>query len=135
MLDHKIKKGNVRVEENFDYKLPQIKVLIGEMNQVWTNIIDNALDAMSQNPTGILIINTVKDKEFAKISVIDNGPGIPDAIFPMVFDPFFTTKRIGEGTGIGLDLVKRIIAQHRGNIQVQSRPGRTEFIVSLPIDI
>ncbi|MEP6950316.1 MAG: ATP-binding protein [Ginsengibacter sp.] len=134
MLAHKIRKGNVELVENYDTSLPPVKALIGELNQVWTNLIDNALDAMEANNKGRLQIITKKDREFVQVSIIDNGPGIPDEIKSRIFDPFFTTKDIGKGTGLGLDVVTRIVQQHEGSIKVNSVPGRTEFVVCFPID-
>jgi signal transduction histidine kinase len=133
MLQYKFKKGNVELIEEYDTQLPKIIAMMGELNQVWTNVIDNALDAMEAAGKGRLIIRTEKDKEYAKISVIDNGPGIPEAIRSRIFDPFFTTKDIGKGTGLGLDVVSRITAQHHGSVKVNSVPGRTEFIICFPI--
>lgn len=134
MLNHKLKKGNVNVVENFDETLPEVKAFIGELNQVWTNLIDNALDAMEVTENRILEIKTERDKEFVKVSIIDNGPGIPDDIKNNIFDPFFSTKEIGKGTGLGLDVVMRIVKQHRGSIRANSVPGKTEFVVCFPID-
>ena len=134
MLHHKIHKGNVEVLEHFDMALPPVKAMIGELNQVWTNLLDNALDAMEGMPKAILEIKTERDKQFVKVSIIDNGPGIPDAIRSQIFDPLFTTKEIGKGTGLGLDVVTRIVKQHQGSIKVNSVPGRTEFLVCFPID-
>ncbi|WP_217605253.1 sensor histidine kinase [Chitinophaga sp. GbtcB8] len=133
ILQHRLRKGNVELVENFDNTLPQIKALIGEMNQVWTNLIDNALDAMEPNKKGVLEIQTSKDRHCVYVSIIDNGPGIPEEIRSRVFDPFFTTKGIGKGTGMGLDIVMQIVRQHNGNVKAISEPGRTEFKVSLPI--
>jgi len=133
MLQHKLKKGNIELVKEFDENLPPIMALVGELNQVWTNLIDNALDAMEEKGKGKLTIRTEKDDGYAKISIIDDGPGIPDDIKSMIFDPFFTTKDIGKGTGLGLDVVTRIIAQHHGSVKVNSVPGRTEFIVCFPI--
>ena len=101
MLNYKLKKGNISVEEQYDESLPKVKALIGELNQVWTNLIDNAIDAMEVNHQGKLIIKTEKDKEFMKVTITDDGPGIPPAIQTQIFDPFFTTKDIGKGTGLG----------------------------------
>ena len=134
MLGYKIKKGNVTVVQEFDEKLPPVKALIGELNQVWTNLIDNAMDAMEVNKTGTLTIKTCKDREFVKVLIIDDGPGIPDDIKTRIFDPFFTTKEMGKGTGMGLEVVQRIVHQHNGSIKVNSKPGHTEFIVCFPID-
>ncbi|HVS97814.1 MAG TPA: ATP-binding protein [Puia sp.] len=134
MMQYKLKKANIRVIEEFDPALPKIMALVGELNQVWTNLIDNAVDAMEVNGRGQLTIRTRKEHNFAKISVIDDGPGIPENIRSNIFDPFFTTKGIGKGTGLGLDVVTRIVqGQHHGSVKVDSAPGRTEFTVCLPI--
>lgn len=134
MLHHKIHKGSVQVAEHFDTTLPPVKAMIGELNQVWTNLIDNAIDAMEVTEKPVLEIVTKRDKEFVEVSIIDNGPGIPEDARTQIFDPFFTTKEIGKGTGLGLDSVSRIVKQHRGSIKVNSVPGRTAFIVCFPID-
>lgn len=134
MLIYKIKKANITVVKEFDETLPPVKAMIGELNQVWTNLIDNALDAMEANGKGTLTIKTARDKEFVKVSIIDDGPGIPEDIQSRIFDPFFTTKEMGKGTGMGLETVQKIVQQHNGSIKVKSEPGRTEFIVCFPID-
>lgn len=134
MLGYKIKKGNVTLVKEFDENLPPVKAMIGELNQVWTNLIDNALDAMEAGGKGVLTIKTEKDREFVQVFIIDNGPGVPDDIKSRIFDPFFTTKEMGRGTGIGLEVVQRIVKQHNGSIKVRSIPGKTEFIVCFPID-
>lgn len=134
MLNHKLNKGNIELKENYDLTLPQVSALVGELNQVWTNLIDNALDAMEVNTKGELEIKTQRDNEFVKVSISDNGPGIPEDIRQKIFDPFFTTKEIGKGTGLGLDVVMRIVKQHRGSVKANSTPGRTEFIVCFPIN-
>jgi len=134
ILDHKIKKGNITVTEQFDETLPKVKAMAGELNQVWTNLIDNAIDAMEVNKKGQLIIRTERDREFVQVTITDDGPGIPENIRSQIFDPFFTTKEIGKGTGLGLDVVSRIVQQHRGSVKVNSRPGCTEFIVCFLID-
>jgi signal transduction histidine kinase len=134
ILQHKIKKGNVTVKEEFDETIPKVKAMVGELNQVWTNLIDNALDAMEINGKGQLNIRTRRDREFVEVTITDDGPGIPENIRSQIFDPFFTTKDIGKGTGLGLDVVTRIVQQHRGSVKVNSRPGRTEFIVCFLID-
>jgi signal transduction histidine kinase len=133
MLQYKLKKGNIELIEEYDPQLPKIMAMVGELNQVWTNVIDNALDAMEGAGKGRLIIRTEKDKEYAKVCIIDNGPGIPEEIRSRIFDPFFTTKEIGKGSGLGLDVVSRITAQHHGSVKVNSVPGRTEFIICFPI--
>ncbi|HEY5325814.1 MAG TPA: ATP-binding protein [Mucilaginibacter sp.] len=134
MLGYKIKKGNITLVEDYDETLPPVNALIGELNQVWTNLIDNALDAMETNGKGTLTIKTEKSREFVNVFVIDDGPGIPADIKPRIFDPFFTTKEMGKGTGMGLEVVQRIVHQHNGSIKVKSEPGHTEFIVCFPID-
>lgn len=134
ILGHKLRKGNVQLVEQFDSSLPRINVRIGEMNQVWTNLIDNALDAMEVNNSGILEIKTEKDGDCIRVSVTDNGPGVPESIQDKIFDPFFTTKEVGKGTGLGLDITINIVRQHKGTIRLQSAPGRTTFSVSLPVN-
>jgi signal transduction histidine kinase len=103
----------------------------GELNQVWLNLIDNALDAVA--PGGRVEVSA--DRKGAKLAVriADNGPGIPNAVLPRIFDPFFTTKPVGQGTGLGLDIVRRLVNRHNGEIDVESRPGHTVFTVSLPL--
>lgn len=133
MLNHKIKKGNIKLNLNYDDKLPEVNVRIGELNQVWTNIIDNALDAMKNQDTGEIDISTSHDTCFVQVIIKDSGPGIPEEIIDKIFDPFFTTKDIDEGTGLGLDMVARIIRQHRGTIKAESKPGYTKFTVCLPV--
>jgi signal transduction histidine kinase len=133
MLNYKLRKGNIKVAQNFDLNLPLVKALAGELNQVWTNIIDNAIDAMEVNGSGILEIRTQLDRHFVCVYIKDNGPGIPADEQSQVFDPFFTTKEIGKGTGLGLDVVSRIIRQHNGTVKVTSVPGNTEFTVCFPL--
>ena len=134
IMEYKLKKGNITVVKEFDPQLPQVMALVGELNQVWTNLIDNATDAMEVNGKGTLTIRTERDHSFAKISIIDDGPGVPEDIRSQIFDPFFTTKEIGKGTGLGLDVVQRIVVgQHHGSVKCTSVPGHTEFIVCLPI--
>jgi signal transduction histidine kinase len=134
MMQYKLKKANIEVVEEYDQQLPKVMALVGELNQVWTNLIDNAVDAMEGIGKGKLIIRTEKDHNFARVSIIDDGPGIPEEIRSQIFDPFFTTKEIGKGTGLGLDVVQRIVVgQHQGSVKYTSIPGRTEFIVCLPI--
>jgi signal transduction histidine kinase len=134
LLGYKFKKGNIALVENYDETLPPVKALIGELNQVWTNLIDNALDAMEANGKGTLTIKTEKERKFVQVSIIDDGPGVSDDIKSKIFDPFFTTKEMGKGTGMGLEVVQRIVHQHNGSIKVKSAPGHTEFIVCFPID-
>lgn len=134
MLNYKLKKGNIRVTEDFDLTLPPVKAMVGELNQVWTNLIDNAIDALENQTAAELTIITRRDKEFVKVTICDNGPGVPAEIRSKVFDPFFTTKSVGKGTGLGLDVVSRIVKQHNGTVTLHSQPGRTEFLVCFPFN-
>jgi signal transduction histidine kinase len=134
MLGYKIRKGNINVVEDFDETLPEVKALIGELNQVWTNLIDNAIDAMEPAGKGTLTIKTRRDREFVEVFIVDDGPGIAPDIQNLIFDPFFTTKDMGKGTGMGLEVVQRIVKQHRGSIKVKSEPGHTVFSVCFLID-
>jgi signal transduction histidine kinase len=130
MLNHKLKHG-ITVTRNFDPNLPRIFSYGSELNQVWTNMIDNAADAMQGK--GELRIRTMREGEDVLVEFVDNGPGIPAEMQTKIFDPFFTTKPMGEGTGLGLDTVYRIVRKHHGNVSVVSRPGYTCFRVRLPI--
>jgi len=133
MLNHKIKKNNIKLIENFQLDLPLASIFVSEMNQVWTNVIDNAIDAMEGRMNNTLEIKTEKSGQFVNVSIIDNGAGIPKEIQDKIFDPFFTTKSIGKGTGLGLEVVRQIINQHNGKVYVNSVPGKTEFVVCFPI--
>jgi signal transduction histidine kinase len=130
ILNHKLKQGVV-VQRDYQ-RIPLLVNSFGsELNQVWTNIIDNAIDAM--HAKGELRIRTYQDDGCVVVEIRDNGPGIPSEVQPHIFEPFFTTKGVGEGTGLGLDTVQRIVKKHRGNIQVNSKPGDTCFQVWLPL--
>jgi signal transduction histidine kinase len=132
MLGHKLKHKNVEVVRRYSQDVPAILALAGELNQVWTNLIDNAIDAMPAEG-GRLEIDTRRTNFGLMVCITDNGSGIPEDIQSRIFEPFYTTKPVGEGTGLGLDIAHRIIArQHQGYIDVDSRPGRTVFQVSLP---
>jgi signal transduction histidine kinase len=130
MLKFRLKHG-VDVKREFDSSLPRVFAHGSELNQVWTNLIDNAIDAMGGK--GELRIRTSRELDFVLVEIIDNGPGIPATVKPHIFEPFFTTKGVGEGTGMGLDTVYRIVRAHRGEISVDSQPGRTSFQVRLPL--
>ena len=132
LLDHKLKAKHISVEMDVPDDLPMVCGYPGELNQVWTNLIDNAIDALPDG--GKLTITGEVDREFVLTKVIDNGSGIPDDVKDKIFDPFFTTKGIGQGTGLGLDIVKGIVKHHNGSIKVQSQPGHTEFSVCIPIE-
>jgi signal transduction histidine kinase len=130
ILHHKLKKG-VAVQRDYQ-RVPLLVNSFGsELNQVWTNIIDNAIDAMGG--TGELRVRTYREDSCVVVEIGDNGPGISPQVKPHIFEPFFTTKGVGEGTGLGLDTVQRIVKKHRGNIQVNSKPGDTRFQVWLPL--
>jgi signal transduction histidine kinase len=130
ILNHKLKRG-VTVKRDYE-KLPQLVNSFGsELNQVWTNLIDNAIDAMGGK--GELRIRIYRDDNCVVVEIGDNGPGISANIRSHIFEPFFTTKGVGEGTGLGLDTVQRIVKKHRGNIQVTSKPDDTVFQVWLPL--
>jgi signal transduction histidine kinase len=133
LLNHKIKHNHVKLVVNFAPDLPKVNIFVGQMNQVWTNLLDNALDAMEGREGNELEVRSQRNREFVLVYIIDNGPGIPDDIQDKIFDPFFTTKPVGKGTGLGLQVVRQIISQHNGKVEVKSVPGRTEFKVCIPI--
>jgi signal transduction histidine kinase len=130
ILNYKLKRG-VTVHREYE-KVPLLVNSFGsELNQIWTNIIDNAIDAM--NGSGDLRIRTYREDDCVVVEIADNGPGISPEVEAHIFEPFFTTKEVGEGTGLGLDTVQRIVRKHRGSIQVTSEPGNTRFQVYLPL--
>jgi signal transduction histidine kinase len=130
ILNHKLKRG-VAVQRDYQ-RIPLLVNSFGsELNQVWTNLIDNAIDAMEGK--GELRLRTYRDDGCVVVEIGDSGPGISSEIEPHIFEPFFTTKGVGQGTGLGLDTVQRIVKKHRGNIQVTSKPGDTRFQVWLPL--
>jgi signal transduction histidine kinase len=125
--------GDVRVVKEFDPDLPPVACYPAELNQVWTNIIDNAIGAMGGE--GTLTVRTRRDGQNAIVEIADTGPGIPADVRPRIFEPFFSTKGVGEGTGLGLDISWRIVVKkHHGDIRVHTGPGGTTFEVCLPID-
>jgi signal transduction histidine kinase len=130
IMNHKLKHG---VDVKRDYgSIPLLVNSFGsELNQVWTNLIDNAIAAMGGK--GELRVRTYRQDDCVVIEIADNGKGIPDDVKPHIFEPFFTTKGVGEGTGLGLDTVQRIVKKHRGNVEVTSKPGDTRFQVWLPL--
>ena len=131
MLAHRLK--NVTVAKEYDRGIPQIRALGSGLNQVWTNIIDNAVDA--SNETGTVTIRTRGQGEHVVVEIEDDGCGIPEDNLNRIFEPFFTTKQQGQGTGLGLDIVWRIITEeHGGTLDVESRPGRTVFKATLPVE-
>ena len=104
---------------------------VGELNQIWANLIDNALDAVPEG--GRVEVTARRERQRVVVRVVDNGAGIPDEVQAHVFEPFFTTKPVGKGTGLGLDIVRRLVSHNDGDIDLESQPGRTEFRVSLPL--
>lgn len=130
MLSGKIG-GGIDVVKDYDRSLPPVPAYAAELNQVWTNLVDNAVAAMDGR--GTLTVRTYRDGDCVAVAIGDTGPGVPEEIRDRIFEPFFTTKPVGEGTGLGLDISWRIVDKHRGDIRVESRPGRTEFVVRLPL--
>jgi signal transduction histidine kinase len=130
VLRSKIKAKSAAVEMAVEPHLPPVEGYGGELNQVWVNLLDNALDAVSAG--GRVDVSVKREGEWIRVRIADDGPGIPDAVKQRIFDPFFSTKPVGEGTGLGLDIVRRLVNRHNGDIEVESRPGRTVFTVSLP---
>jgi signal transduction histidine kinase len=131
MLSGKIPPG-IRVVKEYDRSLPSIPAYAAELNQVWTNLIDNAVSAMGE--TGTLTVRTGLDRDQVFVEFADTGPGVPPEIRERIFEPFFTTKPVGEGTGLGLDISWRIVVnKHHGDIRLDSSPGDTRFRVQLPI--
>lgn len=131
ILRHKLKEG-IDVKREYTEGLPQIQAYGSELNQVWTNIIDNSIDAMDGK--GEILIRTKQDGDWVIVELEDDGPGIPDDIQEKIFSPFFTTKAVGKGTGLGLNISYNIIQKHGGEIKVFSKPGKTRFQVCLPVD-
>src|SRR5258705_60524 len=134
MFGDKIGKDNaVKLVKDLDKSLPELLCYPGDLNQVWTNIIDNAIQAM--DGSGTLTLRTMREnEEMIRVEICDDGPGIPADIIGNIFNPFFTTKPFGEGTGLGLDLARRIVVEkHHGDLRVKSEPGHTKFVVLLPL--
>ena len=130
ILHHRLK-GGINVVREYDEKLPKICAYGGELNQIWTNLISNAIEAMQGK--GELRVRTAREIDRVLVEIGDNGPGIPPDVLLHIYEPFFTTKGVGEGTGLGLDTVCRIIRNHHGEIRVSSHPGDTRFQVYLPV--
>jgi signal transduction histidine kinase len=132
IMQHKLKHTEIVVERDYDRTLPKVTVHGAELNQVWTNLLANAIDALGN--TGTITITTRPDGDCVEVDIADDGPGIPEAIRGRVFDPFFTTKDVGQGTGLGLDTARRIIVdRHHGSMSLESEPGHTVFRVRMPI--
>lgn len=130
ILQHQLK-GGIKVVREYDQSLPRICAFGGELNQIWTNLMANAIEAM--HGKGELRVRTARELDRVLVEIGDNGPGIPPEILPHIFEPFYTTKEVGEGTGLGLDTVSRILRNHHGEIHVTSRPSDTRFQVYLPV--
>jgi signal transduction histidine kinase len=133
VLGHKLKHTSIEVRRTYDRSLPKITLRGSELNQVWTNLLANAIEALGD--AGVIEIVTERDGACARVDIADDGPGIPEDVRGHVFDPFFTTKEVGEGTGLGLDTARRIVTERlNGSIEFDSRPGRTVFHVWLPLN-
>jgi signal transduction histidine kinase len=131
VLRSKARARSVRVSIHADPDLPNVMAIAGELNQVWSNLIDNAIDAVGDG--GSVEVNATREGEFVVVRVVDDGSGVPQEIQKKVFEPFFTTKPIGKGTGLGLDIVRRLVDRNNGMVELRSAPGRTEFRVTLPL--
>ena len=130
VMRHKLR--DVDVSRAYDPKLPSITANGSQLNQVWTHLIDNAVDAVGGG--GELTLITRNENDFVMVEIKDNGPGIPEDVQERVFEPFFSTKDVGEGTGLGLDITYRIVKQHKGTVEFHSKRGETRFIVRLPVE-
>jgi signal transduction histidine kinase len=131
LLAHKLRAKQVEIVRDLDPQLPGVEASGSELNQVWTNLIDNAIDALGDG--GRITLRTSRQGERVCIEIGDDGPGIPPGLQARIFDAFFTTKPVGQGTGLGLDIAQRIVVQHHGELRLQSQPGDTRFQVLLPI--
>jgi signal transduction histidine kinase len=131
MLGSKARENDIEVRLDVDPALPMVDAIGGELNQVWTNLLDNALDALPRG--GRVVMSARAEDQSVVVRVADNGPGIPPEIRARVFDPFFTTKGVGHGTGLGLDIARRLVLRHRGTIDFTTGNTGTTFAVSLPV--
>jgi signal transduction histidine kinase len=132
MLGHKAKVKSVQIVRDYAPDLPHVRAFAGELNQVWTNLLDNALDAVADG--GRVTVRTRRKNHHVEVEIGDDGPGIPEDVQGRIWEPFFTTKPMGQGTGLGLDISRRIVVlRHGGEIRVDSRPGDTRFSVCLPL--
>jgi signal transduction histidine kinase len=130
VLQSKAKAASVSVSLSIEEDLPKARGFGGELNQVWANLLENAIDAAADG--GHVDIAAARGRDGVVVRVVDNGPGVPAEIRDRIFDPFFTTKPVGRGTGLGLDIVRRLVERHNGRIELESVPGRTEFRVTIP---
>jgi len=131
VLASKARARGVSVSLKAEPDLPPALGFAGDINQIWANLIDNAVDAVGEN--GHVELSARREGKVIVVRVIDDGKGIPNDIVNRIFDPFFTTKPVGKGTGLGLDIVRRLVQRNNGQIEVESRPGRTEFRVHIPV--
>jgi signal transduction histidine kinase len=131
VLRSKARSKSAEVVVQVEPTLPRVRGFAGELSQIWANLIDNALDAVPDG--GRVEVTAARERQRITVRIVDNGAGIPDQVRAHLFEPFFTTKPVGKGTGLGLDIVRRLVSHNDGDIDVDSRPGRTEFRVSLPI--
>jgi signal transduction histidine kinase len=131
LLQHKARRKSVRVSINLEPDLPRVRAIGSDLNQIWTNLIDNAIDAVGEG--GEVTITAAPRLGFVIVHIVDNGSGIPPNLGQQIFDPFFTTKPVGQGTGLGLDIARRLVGRNDGDIEFESRPGRTEFRITLPV--
>jgi signal transduction histidine kinase len=133
VLGHKLKHTQIQIDREYDRTLPPVTIYGSELNQVWTNLIDNAIDAVGEN--GTITVRTRLDGECILVDIADTGPGIPPDARPRVFDPFFTTKDVGHGTGLGLDTARRIVQdRHGGSLTLETGEEGTTFHVWVPIN-
>ncbi|MDQ2772100.1 MAG: ATP-binding protein [Bacteroidota bacterium] len=132
MLGFQLRKKNIKVIRHYAPGLPAINGQVSSLNQVWTNLLDNAIDALPAQG-GEITLRTEREGRFVRVLLTDNGSGIPADVLPHIFEPFYTTKQAGDGSGLGLDIAQQIIRQHDGRLEVQSVPGRTEFCAWLPV--
>ena len=131
VLGHKLKHTSIAVVRDYDRALPKLTVRGSELNQVWTNLLDNAIDALGEQ--GTITVATRSDGDCAVVEIADDGPGVPEDLAGRIFDPFFTTKDVGHGTGLGLATARRIVVdRHDGSLTLDSQSGRTVFRVRIP---
>jgi signal transduction histidine kinase len=130
LLDHRLRDAGVAVARELAPDLPAVEASGSELNQVWTNLLANAIDALGGG--GRITVRTRRQGPRVCVEIADDGPGIPDAVRDRIFDPFFTTKPVGQGTGLGLDIAQRIVVRNHGEIRMESRAGETCFQVLLP---
>jgi signal transduction histidine kinase len=132
VMEGRAHKKGVAIDVEVAPDLPRVYAFGGEINQIWEQLLDNALDAVGAS--GHIRLTAAREGPTLVVCVIDDGPGIPDEVKGRIFDPFFTTKGVSEGVGLGLDIARRIVRWHGGSIDVTSQPGRTAFRVALPVD-